>query len=58
MNRAGPIFDLLFYRHDGLSSRQTQVSRAVNCQTARKSDPLSACKIDPSGAVVCSRPAA
>jgi CubicO group peptidase (beta-lactamase class C family) len=28
------------------------------CQTARKSDPRSACKTDPSGAEVCSRPAA
>jgi hypothetical protein len=31
---------------------------ALDCQTARKSDPLSAYKIDPSGAGDCSRPAA
>jgi len=32
--------------------------KRTDCQTARKIDPRSACKIDPSGAGVCSRPAA
>jgi len=43
---------------DDIARLAREAQKAKDCQTARKSDPLSACKIDPSGAVVCSRPAA
>jgi glucose-6-phosphate 1-dehydrogenase len=46
---------------DAIRAEKARVIQAIEiqaCQTARKSDPRSACKTDPSGAEVCSRPAA
>lgn len=58
---------LVFMRSfEGVPERGTYVEilqklvhlMSLHCQTARKSDPRSACKTDPLGTGVCSRPAA